>query len=34
MITVKNLSFTYAGGHKPAIRNLNFVVEPGEIFGF
>lgn len=34
MITVKNLTFTYAGGNKPAIRNLNFVVEPGEIFGF
>lgn len=34
MITVKDLTFTYAGGNKPAIRHLNFVVEPGEIFGF
>jgi fluoroquinolone transport system ATP-binding protein len=34
MITVKDLTFTYAGGSKPAIRHLNFVVEPGEIFGF
>ncbi|HEX6386018.1 MAG TPA: ABC transporter ATP-binding protein [Anaerolineae bacterium] len=34
MITVKNLSFTYTGSTKPAVRNLNFSVEPGEIFGF
>lgn len=34
MITVNNLTFTYAGGSKPAIQNLNFTVAPGEIFGF
>ena len=34
MITVKDLTFAYAGGTKPAIRSLNFAVEPGEIFGF
>lgn len=34
MITVKDLSFTYVGTHKPAIHNLSFTVEDGEIFGF
>jgi fluoroquinolone transport system ATP-binding protein len=34
MITVENLSYTYAGTRQPAIRGLNFGVERGEIFGF
>jgi fluoroquinolone transport system ATP-binding protein len=34
MITVENLSFTYAGAAAPAIRGLGFVIERGEIFGF
>lgn len=34
MITVENLSFTYAGTDVPAIRGLNFAVATGEIFGF
>lgn len=34
MIEVKNLNFTYVGTSKPAVENLNFDVENGEIFGF
>ncbi len=34
MITVENLQYTYAGTAVPAVKNLNFSVEPGEIFGF
>lgn len=34
MIAVKNLFFTYAGTSKPAVRDLNFSIEQGEIFGF
>lgn len=34
MIRVANLSFTYAGGQKTAVRHLNFHVTQGEIFGF
>jgi len=34
MITVENLSFTYTGTAKPAVKHLNFGVETGEIFGF
>ncbi|NDJ60882.1 MAG: ABC transporter ATP-binding protein [Chloroflexi bacterium] len=34
MIEVNNLSFTYPGGKKQAIRNLNFDIQHGEIFGF
>ena len=34
MITVEHLSFTYAGTHAPAVRDLNFAIERGEIFGF
>ena len=34
MIRVDNLTFTYARSSAPAIKNLSFVVEPGEIFGF
>ena len=34
MIEVKNLSFTYTGTSEPAVKNLNFNIERGEIFGF
>ena len=34
MIEVHDLSFTYAGAEHPAVRDLTFRVEPGEIFGF
>jgi fluoroquinolone transport system ATP-binding protein len=34
MITVHDLSFTYARATKPAIRELSFTVEHGEILGF
>jgi fluoroquinolone transport system ATP-binding protein len=34
MITVHDLSFTYVKATKPAIRELNFAVERGEILGF
>ncbi|HCR71567.1 MAG TPA: ATP-binding protein [Anaerolineae bacterium] len=34
MIHVENLTFTYAGTDQPAIKDLNFAVQPGEIFGF
>lgn len=34
MITVEHLSFTYAGADAPAIRDLRFEVQEGEIFGF
>lgn len=34
MIRVDHLTFTYAAANAPAIRNLSFTVEPGEIFGF
>jgi fluoroquinolone transport system ATP-binding protein len=34
MIEVKELSFVYAGTSQPAVKNLNFNVEQGEIFGF
>ncbi|HCK65083.1 MAG TPA: ATP-binding protein [Anaerolineae bacterium] len=34
MIHVENLTFTYAGTNQPAIKDLNFAVQPGEIFGF
>jgi ATP-binding cassette, subfamily B, multidrug efflux pump len=29
-IEAQNLSFTYPGAEKPALRNLNFVIHPGE----
>jgi ATP-binding cassette, subfamily B, multidrug efflux pump len=29
-ITAQNLSFTYPGADKPALRNVNFVIQPGE----
>lgn len=34
MIDVKNLTFTYAKTHAPALHDLSFAVERGEIFGF
>ena len=34
MITVEDLTFTYVGTDSPAIRDLNFTIERGEIFGF
>ena len=34
MITVQNLSFTYAAGKSPAVENISFAVGKGEIFGF
>jgi len=34
MIEVRGLSFSYAGVGEPAVRALDFSVEPGEVFGF
>lgn len=34
MIEVNQLSYTYPKGMEPAINNLNFVVNKGEVFGF
>jgi len=34
MIQADNLTFQYPGGHEPAAKDLNFKIEPGEIFGF
>ncbi|MBN2763283.1 MAG: ABC transporter ATP-binding protein [Bacteroidales bacterium] len=34
MIQVKNLEFTYKKTQKKAIRNMNFDIQEGEIFGF
>lgn len=34
MINVNSLTFTYTGATKPAIRDISFAVQPGEIFGF
>ena len=34
MIEVKRLAFTYPGAKQPAVRDLDFAVEVGEIFGF
>lgn len=34
MITVNDLNFTYTGTNKPAVKNLNFEIAKGEIFGF
>ena len=33
MIRVDGLSYTYPGATAPAIRELTFAVEPGEVFG-
>lgn len=34
MITVENLSFSYAGSDSETLRNLHFSVQKGEVFGF
>lgn len=34
MITVQGLSFTYAGADSPAVQDLSFSVDAGQIFGF
>ena len=34
MINVQNLTFTYTGRTEPAIKNISFAIQPGEIFGF
>jgi fluoroquinolone transport system ATP-binding protein len=34
MITVENLQYTYMGTAVPAVKNLNFTIQKGEIFGF
>ncbi len=34
MIRVENLTFTYTGTTAPAIKDISFSVQPGEIFGF
>lgn len=34
MIHVNSLTFTYVGAGKPAIKDISFSVQPGEIFGF
>lgn len=34
MITVKNLSFTYPKSSERILKNLNFEIQEGEIFGF
>jgi fluoroquinolone transport system ATP-binding protein len=34
MIHVNGLTYAYASTQKPAVRNLNFEIEQGEIFGF
>ena len=34
MIEVAGLIFAYKGAHSPAVNDLEFTVEDGEIFGF
>jgi fluoroquinolone transport system ATP-binding protein len=34
MITVNQLHFSYNRAKQPTLKNLNFAVEPGEVFGF
>lgn len=34
MINVQNLSYTYPGAEKAVLKNLNFDIQQGEIFGF
>jgi fluoroquinolone transport system ATP-binding protein len=34
MISVDSLSYTYKSAAQPAVRELSFAVQPGEIFGF
>ena len=33
ILQVENLSFTYPGSNQPAVKNLNFTISQGEIFG-
>ena len=34
MIDVRGLEYTYGGADAPALRGIDFAVEPGEVFGF
>lgn len=34
MIDVQGLTYTYAGRPAPAVKNISFAVQPGEVFGF
>ncbi len=34
MITVQNLSFTYPSNTEPTVKDINFNIEKGQIFGF
>jgi len=34
VIEVRDLSFTYPGAHRPALKNISFGINRGEIFGF
>ena len=34
MIKVDDLTFTYPRSNRPAVRGLQFHIEPGEVFGF
>lgn len=34
IIDVQDLNYTYSGSSRPALRNLTFSVQAGEIFGF
>ena len=34
MIEVENLTYRYPTSRQPALRGLNFAIQPGEIFGF
>ncbi len=34
MITVNNLTFTYPAATEPALRDISFDIQQGEIFGF
>jgi fluoroquinolone transport system ATP-binding protein len=34
MITINSLTYAYPGAQNPAVRGIDFSVQPGEIFGF
>ena len=34
MIRVEDLTYTYSSGSPPAVRELTFAVQKGEVFGF
>lgn len=34
MISVENMTFTYAGSERPAVNGISFEVKPGQVFGF